>query len=365
MRAGHTAGLRGLAVRFPDRVIDNDHWHQHHPEMVARLEQLALAEAWSTRETSRATAGFDAAMAPYLEDPFRGARLRRWFAADDDPTALEAETARAAVAAAGLDLSDIDLCIVSTFPPPQLNVGNAAYLVGRLGLGCPAWNLESTCAASLLGLQTAMALVAAGSARHILVIQSCAYSRVAPSEEVVSLANGDGVSAMVVGPQAQPGLLGAHAVNTAATCDALRFELDLDGAGRPAVRMRLQKGGGKKIREATEQALRVCVEGALADAGLRASDIDFFAFNASTAWLVPFYCDVLGVPPERTIDTSASFANTGPVLVPTSLFYGAHTGRIPQDARVLMYGIGNTSNAVALVLRWSDVGLAPVQVPIE
>lgn len=90
-----------------------------------------------------------------------------------------------------------------------------------------------------------------------------------------------------------------------------------------------------------------------------------FAFNAATAWLVPFYSSLLGIGEERSIDTHTTFANTGPVLVPTSLFYGAHAGRIPEGGRVLMFGIGNAANAVALVFSWTGVGLAPVQVPLQ
>ena len=218
--------------------------------------------------------------------------------------------------------------------------------------------LDADCAAN--GLR----LVSAGHATRVLVVNSCLYSRAAPSSEVVSIANGDGVSALVVGPTDEPGLLGAHTVNTSETCNALRYELDLDERGRPCVRMRLQKGAGQMIRESAESAFLRCVEGALAKACLSLDEVDFFAFNAAGAWMVPFYVSLLGIDPAKSIDTHAQFANTGPVLVPTSLFYGAHAGRVPEGGRVLLFGIGNTSNASAAVIRWSGVGLAPVQVAL-
>jgi 3-oxoacyl-[acyl-carrier-protein] synthase III len=359
------AGLLSLAVRFPSVVLDNEHWRTHHAPMVTRLEELALNQTWSTRDGNDATAKFDAAMSPYLRDPFRGCRSRRWFASDEDITALEAEAAREALSAAGLGLADVDLLIVGTFPPPQIDVGNAAFLAGRLGIECPAWNLEATCASTLIALQTALGLVTAGQARCVLVVNTCAYSRAAPSSEVVAIANGDGVSAMVVARTPAPMLLGAHGVNTAATCNALSYELDLDEQGRPCIRMRLQKGAGLMIRNAAERSFKLCVDGALARAGMTVADVDFFAFNAASAWMVPFYCSLLGIDAARTVDTHAQFANTGPVLVPTSLFYGAHAGRIPEGGAVLAFGIGNTSNAVALVMRWSGVRLTPVQVALS
>jgi 3-oxoacyl-[acyl-carrier-protein] synthase-3 len=360
----HDSGLLAIAVRFPRLTVDNDHWRRHHPEMVAQLEQLALNQTWSNRGGNPATARFDEAMAPYLPDPFRGCRSRRWFAPDEDVTDLEAATARDALAAAGLTPADVDTLIVGSFPPPQIDVGNAAFLAGRLGIDCAAWNLEATCVSTLVAFQTACALVTAGQAHRVLVVNTCAYSRAAPSSEVVSVANGDGVSALVVGRTGAPGLLGAHTMNTASTCNALRYELDLDDRGRPCVRMRLQKGAGQMIREAAERCFRACVDGALARAGLTLDDVDFFAFNAAGAWMVPFYLSLLGVDPRRTIDTHDTFANTGPALVPTSLFYGAHQGLIPDGSRVLAFGIGNTSDASAMVLRWSGVKLAPVQVPL-
>jgi 3-oxoacyl-[acyl-carrier-protein] synthase-3 len=172
------------------------------------------------------------------------------------------------------------------------------------------------------------------------------------------MANGDGVCAMVVGQSETSGFLGAYTVNTAETCDALSYDLDLDRDGRPCIRMRLNQAAGPLIREATERCFTECVEGVLARAELTLDDIDFFSFNASAAWLVPFYASLLGIDARKTIDTYRWFANTGPVLVPTGLFYGAHTGRLRDGARVLVFGIGNTSNATAMILNWTDVGLA-------
>ena len=71
------AGIVSLAVRYPERLVDNDTWRPGHPELVAAAEESSLGRLWSPggRELR-----FDRAMAPYLADPFRGARERRWLA---------------------------------------------------------------------------------------------------------------------------------------------------------------------------------------------------------------------------------------------------------------------------------------------
>lgn len=356
--------LRSLAVRFPSRVMTNDHWREHHPEMVADIERQMLNRTWSHQGGSETSRNFDEAMRPFLSDPFRGCVRRLWLADGEDPTEVEALAALDALSAAGLEPSDVDLCIVGSFPPPHIDVGNAAYLARRLGLRCPAWNLEATCSSTLIALQVASGLIQAGQATRVLVITSAWYSPSAPSEEVVSIANGDGACAFVVSESTEPFLLGVHAEHTASTCDALQYQLATDREGRPCIRLRLQAHAGRVIRDAAERMFPLCAERALQTSGLTLDDIDFFAFNASAAWLVPFCATVLGIDPTRTINTHASFANTGPALVPSSLFYGAHAGMIPDDARVFLFGMGNTSNAVAMVVRWRDVRLAPVQTPL-
>ena len=354
-------GLRSLALRFPSRVVTNSHWHEHHPDMVAQLEQSALNRTWSPGDEPKSV--FDATMRPYLADPFRGCKQRYWLADGESETKLEADAGRDALAAAGLDVSDVDYLMVGSFPPPQINVGNAAYVARELGVRCPSVNVEATCSSTLIALQLACALIQSGQAKCVLSINSCWYSRPAPSDEVVSIANGDGVCAMVVTQVDEPFLLAAHTINTSSTCDALRYELDLKD-GKPCVRMRLQRHAGRVIREAAERCLKECVHGALDRANVSEDAIRFFGFNAAAAWLVPFSVATLGIDPERTINTHSTFANTGPVLVPTSLFYGAKAGQFGPSDTVMMFGIGNTSNASAMVVRWGKVALAATPVPL-
>jgi 3-oxoacyl-[acyl-carrier-protein] synthase-3 len=343
--------------------MTNDFWREHHADMVAQIEDLSLNRAWSHKEKGTSSQLFDEAMSPYLSDPFRGCKNRFWLGENEDPIELEANAAKEAVARAGLSLADIDYVIAGSFFSAHIDIGNAAYIAKHLGLSCPVMNLEAACSASLLGIELALALVESGRARRVLLIGSCFYSLRAPSDEPVSIANGDGICAMVVGPANEPFFLGSHTVNTRDTCGALTIDLT-SVREKPALRMRLAPAGGRLIRQAAEKFLPECVHGVLQKTGLALQDIDFFAFNAATAWMIPFAVRSLGIDPNRTLNTHSTFANTGPALVPTSLFYGAHAGLIPEGGLVLAYGIGNTSNASAMVFRWKDVKLAPIQIPL-
>lgn len=353
-----SSGLSALAVRFPSRVMTNAHWREHHPEMVAELQQSILNRTWSPSDPHADTAPFDRAMAPFLDDPFRGCRSRRWLDADESTLGLELEVARDALAAAALGATDVDWLLAGSFPSDQCTLaGNAAFLANALELSCPTMNLESACAGSLLALDTACALVDTGRASRVLVVTSCSYSRVAPCSEVISLANGDGACAMIVERLATGGLIASHTVSTSASAGALITAPDLSADGEPCLRMRLQPGAGAKIRAMAAPAFRACVDGVLARAGVALDDIAFFAFNAATAWMVPMYVAMLGIDPDRTVNTHAELANTGPVLTPTSLYVGAAEGKLRPGDRVLTFAIGNASNAVAQIHEWGEVAI--------
>ncbi len=353
-----SAGFRSLAVHFPSRVVDNAHWLRRHPRMVEEAETSALAKVWTNAEGEALL--FDRKMAPYLSDPFRGAKERRWLKDGETSLSLEIVAAACALEAALLEAKDVDLLLVSSFFPDQIDVGNAAFLARELGVAGAAWNVESACTSALVSFQTACALIDAGQFRRVLVVSSCSYSRLAPETDSLSWANGDGACAFVVEEVDRgAGFLGGKIVNTSATCGAITSTVQIE-EGRPVIRMRADKGASKLLRETAEPLLRTCVEGALSRAGVRIGDIAFFAFNAPTAWYADFCATALGIDKARTVNTHPLFANTGPVLTLTNLFYGAHRRKVRRGDLVLAYGVGNTSNATAVVVRWGDVGLGPL-----
>ena len=357
----NAAGPISLAVHYPRRLVGNDTWRVEHPEMVADAERGSHGRLWASagRELR-----FDRAMAPFLSDPFRGVRERRWLEPGQSVLSIEVPAAREALEIAGLAPSDVDVCISSSFFPDQWDTGNATWIARELGLRCAAFNQESACSGSNLALQTASALVAAGRARHVLCVTSCSYSRVTPVTNPLSFANGDGAAAFVVGrvPEGR-GLLGAYARHTGETCGAVFMECVTDPHGVPSMQMRVDRSANRLLRETAEPLLLECVGAALKDAGKRLEDVRFFVFNTPTAWFSAFCTDALGVDPARTISTHHLYANTGPVLMPTNLLHAAHERRFDVDDLVLLYSIGSVSSAAATVLRWSECALGALPPP--
>jgi 3-oxoacyl-[acyl-carrier-protein] synthase-3 len=297
-------------------------------------------------------------MEPYLADPFRGARERRWLGEGERPSSLEEAAAREALDRAGLSPEDVDLAIVSSFFPDRWDTGNAAALARALGLRGGAWNLESACSGAHVAFQTACALVAAGRHRRVLCVTSCSYSRVTPATNPLSFGNGDGAAAFVVGEvPAGHGLLGAYARHTGETCGAVTLEPVVAADGGSTLQMRVDKTANRALRESAEPLLLECVRGALAEAGVSRDDVTFFVFNTPTAWYAPFCADALGIDASRATSVHSLYANVGPVLLPANLFHAAHEGRFGVGDLVLLYSVGSVSSAAASVVRWSPCAL--------
>ena len=358
-----SAGISSLAVAFPSIVRTNDYWRRKYPEMVARAEERTLARVFSADDGSAKAADFDEEMKPYLSDPFRGTVERRYLGPGESAVSVEMKAVNDVLAAARISKDEIDAMIVTSFVPDTVILGDAAHLAKAMGLRCPAWNLEAACTGGVPALQNAAALVRAGEYRRVLVVVSCMYSRIVDEQDTFSWFRGDGAGAFLVERVPEgTGILATKLVSTAETCGVFPIDLVTDARGKPRMWLHLGEGASQP-RETAAPLLHACCDSVLAAAGLRKDDIKCFVFNTPVAWLHRFGARTLGVDPERTLTTYPSFANIGPALLPVNLHHAARTGRIKKGDAVLCFGIGFSSNAAAMVMRWGDVALGPMPTP--
>ncbi len=352
------AGIVAVAVELPSRTITNAYLRETYPDVCREQEAHALAKLWRPHPDEHNSKLFDDASAVYLNDPFKGCVERHWLEASDGAVDLEERAARRALAAAHMSPADVDLCICCSFFPDQCDVGNGAFLAKRLGMSAPAWNFESACAGSASAMQQAIALVAGGLYRRVLVVVSCTYSRVSPEGDTLAWMNGDGAAAFVVASQAQAcGLIAVDGRNTHETCGSIWSTFETDSNGKPAIRLHTGPNAGKLLRQGAETTMRTCVDGALRKADRAISDIDFFLVNTPVAWFSAFAQATLGFPAHKTANVHPRVANVGPVLMPANLELALTDGRLQKGMQVLCYAFGSVASATASVLVWGDTSV--------
>jgi len=356
-----SVGLRSLAVAFPEIIRTNDDIRELRPELIASANEKTLAKVWAEHSEGELSA-FDRAFEPFKTDPFRGTVERRALRPGEPMLPVEVQAARDALAAAKLEPGDIDTVLACSFLPDQPGIGSAVFIARELGIVGPAWNIETACSSATAGLQLATSLVRAEQASRVLVVISCSYSRISDPDDTFGWFMGDGCAAFVVGvcPEGE-GHIAAKTINTAETCGAFWYALDLDAQGKPWIRVEAGESAGRSLRDTAGPYLRECVEGAAQAAGCGLDEVDFFAFNTPTAWYADFCVKALGIPRERTINTYPLYANMGPVLWPVNLHHAASLlGRPKRGDLVMVYSVGSVSSAGAVVMRWGDVGLGPL-----
>ena len=344
------AGLRSLAVAFPGELRTNQWFRDRFPAEVAAIEQ----------RHADALPGHAGAVAPelarHLADPFRGTVQRFALAPGERALDVELRAARQALAAADLAPGDVDLLIATAFPSDQPAVGQAAFLAQALGTAGAAWNLESTCASSMVALQTACGLVTAGQYRRVLVVSSCSYSRIIDGRRPLSWVAGDGAGAFVVAAVGgDQGLVGMHTVHTGDSCGVFANHLVIED-GAPVIRMSADPRAATFLED-TLRFLPVCCGAAAAQAGVALADVACFVFNTPVAWFTDVAARALGIAPERTVTSYPFCGNIGPALMPTNLLLAAATGRVAPGDLVMLYGVGSVSTATASLLRWGEVAL--------
>ncbi|AIZ45373.1 beta-ketoacyl-ACP reductase [Deinococcus radiopugnans] len=180
------------------------------------LHVRSTAQALPARVVPTAEAAALCGVAPEVAVKRTGVHERRWLSGDETALTLGAQAAREAVAAAGLDLAQIDTLLNASGSQLQPIPDGAALLARELGLrGAATYSLHGTCLSFLLALNHAALLIGAGQARHVLIISSEAGSpglNVRQPESALLI--GDGAAAVVVGPAEREGQ-GVHAMRVA------------------------------------------------------------------------------------------------------------------------------------------------------
>jgi 3-oxoacyl-[acyl-carrier-protein] synthase III len=297
-----------------------------------------------------------------------GIRERRILDPEGGPTTEEmcAEAGRRALAAAGIEASDVDLVVVGTVTPSD-SVPNAGCTVANL-LGCPdtpGFALNGACAAFIHSVATAFSLTRCGSARTALAISGDALSRITnfgdPATAVL-FADGAGAAVLAAG-DAEPDapspsraggvILGAPAFSG----QYAREHLYLRGQGWEGPEepdAKLHMGGGPRVLRRAIQAMAGVAERALASADLAWAEVDWVVPHQANLRITQGLERFLELPHGRVVHNIEAHGNSSASTVGIALdelLRGKH-GPVPDPARIVLTAVGGGYTMGAMVLEW-------------
>ena len=261
-----------------------------------------------------------------------GIQSRR-FARDDETVADMAEAAGAkALAASGLEPSEVDLVIVATCSTESPMPNVAASVAYRLGIPAPgAYDLNAACAGFCYGIGAASDSVRAGSARNVLVIGAEKMtSWIDMTDRSTCIIFADGAGAAVVGQSESAGI--GPVVWGSAGDQAQKITIE----GRNGS---LKQDGQAVFRWATTAIAPVALE-ACRRAGVTPADITAFVPHQANLRIIEAIAKKLGIPRDRVADDIIHAGNTSSASIPLALSRMAEQGRLQPGTPALLIAFG-------------------------
>jgi 3-oxoacyl-[acyl-carrier-protein] synthase-3 len=136
-----------------------------------------------------------------------GIRERHVAAVGESTASMGAIAARRAIAVAGLQPEEIDLILLATLTPDYWMPSTAALVKEAIGnVRAPAMDVSAACSGFVYAYATAHAHIAAGMARHVLVIGAELLTRFLDfTDRGTCILFGDGAGAVVLSASEEPG----------------------------------------------------------------------------------------------------------------------------------------------------------------
>ena len=333
MAVSRHATITGVGSSLPPRLVPNT-WFE--------------AQVDTTDEWIRSRTGIEA----------------RHFADDGVVTSdLAVEAALIALRTAGIPAEQLDMIVCASVTGDTPFPATAVWVQEKLGLSCPAFDVNAACAGFSYGLATATAFVESGMADTVLLIGAEVYSRILDfTDRQTCVLFGDGAGATVIQASDRPGIEG-----TVLGADGTAAEILLVPAGGSrepasaetvaASRHRIQMPNGREVfkRAVTEMA-ESCRE-VLEKSGHSPDDVDLLIPHQANARIMVAVAERLGIPLERAVVDVAEVGNTSAASIPIALDRAYRAGRIHEGDLVLFtsFGAGLTWGATAI--RWTMPGI--------
>ena len=281
-----------------------------------------------------------------------GIRFRHIAEPDETTATLGAAAAQQAMAAAGLEPSDIGLIILATATPDNTFPASATKVQALLGApDCIAFDVAAVCSGFLYAVSVADSMLRTGAAKHALVIGSETFSRILDWEDrTTCVLFGDGAGAVVLSAKDVDDDQGILATRLHAEGKYSGMLYVDGGPSTTGTVGHVRMQGREVFRHAVTNLASVLGE-VMADVGLSPDQIDWVVPHQANKRIIDATAKKLGLPSERVVLTVDQHANTSAASVPLALDLAVRDGRIKRGDLVVLEAMGGGFTWGAAVLR--------------
>ncbi|MBV9447424.1 MAG: ketoacyl-ACP synthase III [Streptosporangiaceae bacterium] len=294
-----------------------------------------LAAYRPTRNVTSAELARQTSVSPEWIEERTGIKTRHHASEEEDLVTMGSEAGRKALAAAEVDIAEVDLVILATATRRRRIPGAAPEIASRIGIpAAGAFDINAVCAGFTYSLAMASSAVRLGSARNVLVIAAERTTDfIHPRTPDTYVIFGDGAGAVVVsrserddiGPVVWGSDGNRSAVLKMETFDDKNDYVVMDG---PLV----YKWSTATMPRAARRACEL--------AGVELSDIAWFVPHQANLRIIDTLTRTLGFPPDRVARDVVDTGNTSAASVPLAMTRLAESGRVNHGDLALLLGFG-------------------------
>lgn len=274
---------------------------------------------------------------------------------------LATQAARQALAARGMDATDVELIIVATVTPDMFFPATACLVQDKLGAR-RAWGFDllAACSGFVYALVTGAQFIAAGRHKRVLVIGADIMSSIIDyTDRATCILFGDAAGAVLLEPTDDPNE------------GVLDFWNEVDGSGGQYLVM---PGGGslnpstqetvtQKMhyvhqdgRQVFKYAVRKMHESSAAlleRNGLTVKDVDLLIPHQANRRIITASAERLGLDLEKVVINIDRYGNTTAGTIPLAMGDALDQGRLKKGDLALLCAVGAGFTVGAALLRWS------------
>ena len=282
---------------------------------------------------------------------------QRHIAAEGEMTSdLAAGACKAALAQAGIDISEVDMLLVATATPEETFPSTAAYTQAKLGMKQGgAMDLAAACSGFVYGLHLARALIASGQARTILLAGAEIFSRIVDwTDRNTCILFGDGAGAVVLraeegkGDATDRGVLYTNIASDGTLAPLLRTS---GGTASTQNAGMVLMNGREVFRHAVARMTDEVVH-STEHLGVPMDAIRWLVPHQANARILSAVGEKLGIGPERVIQSVSQHANTSAASIPLAFAHAVAEGKFQRGDLIATPALGAGLTWGTSLLRW-------------
>lgn len=273
---------------------------------------------------------------------------------------LATEAAFKALAAAGIEASDLGAIIVATSTPDMIFPSTACVLQKNLkAFHAFAYDLSAACAGFLFALSNGAQYIENGVCRHVLVVGVDLMTRIVDMQDRnTCVLFGDGAGAVVLsGSTTTQGLLGTQLGSDGRFGDILQVpaggsRIPLTAETLPLRQHYIQMNGSEVFKMAV-RAMEQAALNLLKDTDTPLTAIDWLVPHQANRRIIETLGKRLQVPSEKVFMNLQHYGNMSAASIPVALDEAWQQGFIKPGQLVLMLAFGGGLTWGASLLRWT------------